>query len=192
MHYYKLIIPTTLHSPQKLDLTGLVPPQVCPTVTADFPKMQEIKEGGEFVLTAKIDGSPPPTAIWLLEGEEIKADGERIIITEEESEDGLGIVTTLRITKAKDEDNGKYTLLVKNTAGEAKADSMVDVMGKPKPPRVVKEIDPKQLTVPGKKELKLQCKIAGFPAPVIKWFRDGNEIKIRKGKNLPLNTGAYW
>ena len=153
-------------------------------MTADFPKMQEIKEGGEFVLTAKIDGSPPPTAIWLLEGEEIKADGERIIITEEESEDGLGIITTLRITKAKDEDNGKYTLLVKNTAGEAKADSMMDVMGKPKPPRVVKEIEPKQLTVPGKKELKLQCKIAGFPAPVIKWFRDGNEIKIRKGSTF--------
>jgi hypothetical protein len=114
-------------------------------VTADFPKMQEVKEGGEFVLTAKIDGSPPPTVVWLLEGEEVKADGERIIITEEESEDGLGIVTTLRIVKAKDEDNGKYTLLVKNTAGEAKADSMVDVMGKPKPPRVVKEIEPKQV-----------------------------------------------
>jgi len=43
--------------------------QIAPTVTADFPKMQEIKEGGEFVLTAKIDGSPPPTAIWLLEGQ---------------------------------------------------------------------------------------------------------------------------
>ena len=119
--------------------------QITPTVTADFPKMQEVKEGAEFVLSAKIDGSPPPTAIWLLEGEEIKADGERIIITEEESEDGLGIITTLRITKAKDEDNGKYTLLVKNTAGEAKAESMVDVMGKPKPPRVVKEIEPKQV-----------------------------------------------
>ena len=44
--------------------------QIKPTVTADFPKMQEVKEGGEFVLTAKIDGSPPPTAIWLLEGED--------------------------------------------------------------------------------------------------------------------------
>jgi len=47
------------------------------------------------------------------EGEPIQADGERIIITEEESDDGLGLVTTLRIVKAKDEDNGKYTLLVK-------------------------------------------------------------------------------
>jgi hypothetical protein len=47
--------------------------------------------------------------------------------------------------QAKDEDNGKYTLLVKNTAGEAKAESMIDVMGKPKPPRVVKEIEPKQV-----------------------------------------------
>ena len=55
--------------------------------------MQERKEGGELVLTAKFDGSPPPTAIWLLEGEEIKADGERVIITEEESEDGKGTDT---------------------------------------------------------------------------------------------------
>jgi hypothetical protein len=38
--------------------------QIKPTVTADFPKMQEVKEGAEFVLSAKIDGSPPPTAIW--------------------------------------------------------------------------------------------------------------------------------
>ena len=59
--------------------------------------MQERKEGGELVLTAKFDGSPPPTAIWLLEGEEIKADGERVIITEEESEDGKGTVDTANI-----------------------------------------------------------------------------------------------
>lgn len=152
--------------------------QIEPTVEVDFPKMQERKEGQELVLTAKFDGSPPPTAIWLLEGEEVKADGERVIITEEEADDGKGMVTTLRITKVGDEDNGKYTLLIKNTAGETKADTMLDVMGKPKPPRVIKEIEPAELTIPGKKDLRLQCKIAGFPAPVIKWFRDGNEIKV--------------
>ena len=42
--------------------------QIAPTVQADFPKMQECKEGAEIVLTAKVDGSPPPTAVWLLEG----------------------------------------------------------------------------------------------------------------------------
>ena len=155
--------------------------QVAPTIKADFPKMQERKEGAEFVLTASLDGSPPPTAVWLLEGEPIVADGERIIITEEESEDGMGMVTTLRITKVGDEDNGKYTLLVKNTAGEEKVDTLLDVMGKPKPPKVVKEIEPKEITIPGRKKLHLQCKIAGFPAPTIKWYRDGNEIKVRKG-----------
>ena len=155
--------------------------QVVPTIKADFAKMQERKEGAEFVLTATLDGSPPPTAIWLLEGEPIVADGERIIITEEESEDGMGMTTTLRITKVGDEDNGKYTLLAKNTAGEEKVDTLLDVMGKPKPPKVVKEIDPAQLTIPGKKKLHLTCKIAGFPAPEIKWYRDGNEIKVRKG-----------
>ena len=83
-----------------------------------------------------------------MEGEEIKADGiffnwvclyfgvclhflsfclhfcllgERVIITvEEDEEGGLGYTTTLRITKVSDEDNGKYTLLIKNTAGETK------------------------------------------------------------------------
>ena len=49
--------------------------QIEPTCKADFPKMQECKEGAEIVLSAKVDGSPPPTAVWLLEGEEIKADG---------------------------------------------------------------------------------------------------------------------
>ena len=148
--------------------------QVVPTIKADFPKMQERKEGAEFVLTATLDGSPPPTAIWLLEGEPIVADGERIIITEEESEDGMGMTTTLRITKVGDEDNGKYTLLAKNTAGEEKVDTLLDVMGKPKPPKVVKEIDPAQLTIPGKKKLHLTCKIAGFPAPEIIVFTKKN------------------
>ena len=87
-------------------------------------------------------------------------------------------MTTLRITKVGDEDNGKYTLLVKNTAGECKADTMLDVLGKPKPPRIIKEIEPAELTIPGKKDLRLTCKISGFPAPTIKWFRDGNEIKV--------------
>ena len=55
---------------------------------------------------------------------------------------------------------------------------MLDVVGKPKPPRVVMEIDPKEMTIPGKKDIRLKCKIAGFPPPAIKWFRDGNEIKV--------------
>merc|ERR1719167_619202 len=155
--------------------------QVKPTIVADFPKMQEVKEGGSFELSAKIDGSPPPTAIWLCEGEEIKADGERVIITCEEAEDGNGVICTLKITKCGDEDNGKYTLLVKNTAGEAKVDTMLDVMGKPKPPKVINEIDPKHIVVPGKKDLRIKAKISGFPMPTVSWLRDGNEIKVRKG-----------
>jgi len=155
--------------------------QVKPTIVADFPKMQEAKENSEFELTAKIDGSPPPTAVWLLEGEEIKADGERVIITQEESDDGNGVVCTLKITKVGDQDNGRFCLLVKNTAGEAKMETMLDVLGKPKPPRVMQEIDPKEVTVPGKKDLRLRAKISGFPAPTIVWLRDGNEIKVRKG-----------
>ena len=54
-------------------------------------------------------------------------------------------------------------------------------VGKPKAPRGVKEIDPKEITIPGKTELRLQCKITGHPIPKIKWLRDGNEIKVRKG-----------
>ena len=37
-----------------------------------------------------------PLGNRLCEGEPVKADGERIIITEEEAEDGSGIITTLR------------------------------------------------------------------------------------------------
>ena len=47
-----------------------------------------------------------------------------------------GIITTLRIVAAADEDMGKYTLLVKNSAGETQMDSLLDVMGKPKAPKV--------------------------------------------------------
>ena len=89
--------------------------------------------------------------------------------------------STPRIAKVGDEDNGKYSLLVKNSVGEAHLDSLLDVMGKPKPPKVVKEIEPKEVTVPGKKDLRLQCKISGFPMPTIKWMRDGNEIKVGRG-----------
>ncbi len=107
-----------------------------------------------------------------------------MIITEEESDDGCGVVTTLRIVGCKDEDAGKYTLLVKNSAGEARADSLLDVAGKPRPPKVVKEIEPKEMTVKGKKELRLQCKITGMPMPAIKWYRDGNEIKVSERVGL--------
>ena len=100
------------------------------------------------------------------------------------SKDGLGIVTTLRITKAKDEDNGKYTLLVKNTAGEAKAESMVDVMGKPKPPRVVKEIEPKQVIfLDGLKSGKMEVPVGnknGFRFDRTSFQRPKNVCKRRK------------
>ena len=103
------------------------------------------------------------------------------------------LASILRITKVGDEDNGKYSLLVKNSVGEAHLDSLLDVMGKPKPPKVVKEIEPKEVTVPGKKDLRLQCKISGFPMPTIKWMRDGNEIKVRgimKIKVIPRMTST--
>ncbi len=161
-----------------------------PTIVADFPKMAEVNEGGDFVLTAKVDGSPPPTAVWLCEGVPVQADGKRIIITEEEADDGSGMITTLRIVKCADEDAGKYTLLVKNSAGEAKAESLLDVLGKPKAPRVVIELEPKELTIPGKKDLRLQCKISGTPMPAIKWYRDGNEIKVRKGVLVSQDAGG--
>merc|ERR1712130_412839 len=45
----------------------------------------------------------------------------------------------------------------------------------------MQEIDPKDVTIPGKKDLRLRAKISGFPAPTILWLRDGNEIKVRKG-----------
>lgn len=152
--------------------------QLPPIIKADIPKMQERKEGAEFVLTASFDGSPPPTAVWLHDGEPIVADEERISITEEGSEDGMAMVKTLRITEVVDEDNGKYTLLVKNTAGEEKVDTLLDVQAKPK---VVKPIEPQEITIPGRTKLHLQCKFSGFPAPNIKWYRDGNEIKVREG-----------
>lgn len=68
-------------------------------------------------------------------GEPVQADGKRIIITEEDAPDGNGIITTLRIKDCASEDQGKYTLLVKNPAGEVKAESLLDIVGKPKPPR---------------------------------------------------------
>ena len=58
---------------------------------------------------------------------------------------------------------------------------MFDVMGKPKAPKVIREIDPKNVTIPGKKDLKLKTKISGSPFPTISWLRGGNEIKVRKG-----------
>ena len=90
------------------------------------------------------------------------------------------MLTTLRITKVSDEDNGKYTLLIKNTAGETKADTMLDVMGKPKPPRIIKEIDPPELTLPGKKDLRLQCK-KGHP---VKYY-PANSQKFRQSSWRP-------
>ncbi|XP_054088791.1 obscurin [Zeugodacus cucurbitae] len=143
--------------------------ELAPKFESKFENAKEVCQGEDLVLQCKIAGSPLPLISWMKDGEQLKPN-EHIRLTSSSS--GL---LTLEITNIQPADSGAYKVILSNPLGEISSLCAVAVTPKSQQPTFVKPLEDVKVSVG--EQLKLQAHVIGFPAPEIKWIKNGIALR---------------
>ncbi|XP_043342030.1 hemicentin-1 isoform X3 [Cervus canadensis] len=127
-------------------------------------------------LDCQVTGSPPPTIMWLKDGQLIdERDGVKILLS------GRKLV----IAQAQVSDTGLYRCVATNTAGDRKKEFEVTVHVPP----TIKSSGLSERAVLKYKPITLQCIANGIPNPSITWLKDGQPVNTAQG-NLKIQSSG--
>ncbi|KAI4563342.1 hypothetical protein MJT46_010951, partial [Ovis ammon polii x Ovis aries] len=127
-------------------------------------------------LDCQVTGSPPPTIMWLKDGQLIdERDGFKILLN------GRKLV----IAQAQVSDTGLYRCVATNTAGDHKKEFEVTVHVPP----TIKSSGLSERAVLKYKPIALQCVANGIPNPSITWLKDGQPVNTAQG-NLKIQSSG--
>ncbi|XP_061575562.1 neural cell adhesion molecule 1b isoform X13 [Cololabis saira] len=129
---------------------------VLPTIRIWQAEVNSTADVGQpAVLTCAVDGYPEPMVTWTRNGVNLDA-GDKYGFNEDGSE-----MTIMDITKL---DEGEYTCIAKNKAGEADQELSLRVFVKPKITYIVN-----LTTSEMEEQVTLTCEASGDPTPTISW-----------------------
>ncbi|XP_029048165.2 obscurin-like isoform X4 [Osmia bicornis bicornis] len=126
----------------------------------------EASIGGSAMLELQIRGYPKPDIKWTKDGQEIVAGGRYKYLWEDEES------MSLVIKKVTAKDAGVYTVRAKNELGEDT--TQIELIVKSAPKIIKKQGD---LTGIIEETTTMTVQIEATPAPEVKWYKDGQEIK---------------
>ncbi|XP_059058380.1 obscurin, partial [Achroia grisella] len=157
--------------------------RAAPGFSHKLPRQQDVDEGEPLVLKAKLDGSPVPAAKWYKDGVELPADDPRV--QQSALPDGTVRLSIEHVTPS---DCGAYKLVITNPHGESSALCAVAVNPTPRKPSFSKELE--DMTAVIGQPLKLEARVMAFPAPEIKWFKDGLPVRPSQAVNFINQPGG--
>ncbi|XP_029964356.1 neural cell adhesion molecule 1b isoform X4 [Salarias fasciatus] len=111
--------------------------------------------GQPAILTCAVDGYPEPMVTWTRNEVELEA-GQKYSFNEDGSE--------MTITDVSKLDEGEYTCIARNKAGESEKELSLKVFVKPKITYIVN-----QSTSEMEEQVTLTCEASGDPTPTISW-----------------------
>ncbi|ESO07592.1 hypothetical protein HELRODRAFT_76139, partial [Helobdella robusta] len=125
-------------------------------------------------LDCKISGHPVPDLTWYKDGRELIRGGRYLMSVNQEG------VHSLIIKLAKISDSGVYTCRASNRAGQATKDIFLNVEGNQRRscPLFVEKL--RDVEVNDGDPVEMKCTVAGYPAPVVSWLRNGKDISLCK------------
>ncbi|XP_038613568.1 hemicentin-1 [Tachyglossus aculeatus] len=127
-------------------------------------------------LDCQVTGSPPPTIMWLKDGQPIKeGDGFQVLLN------GRKLI----ISQAQVSDTGRYRCVATNIAGDHEREFAVTVHVPP----TIKSAGPSERAAVIYKPVTLQCIATGIPNPSITWLKDGQPVNIARG-NIQLQSSG--
>ncbi|XP_004688211.1 PREDICTED: hemicentin-1 [Condylura cristata] len=127
-------------------------------------------------LECPVTGSPPPSIMWLKDGQLIDGrDGFKILLN------GRKLV----LTQIQVSDTGLYRCVATNAAGDHKKEFEVTVHVPP----TVKSSGPSERAVVKYKPITLQCIANGIPNPSITWLKDGQPVNTAQGNFKIQSSG---
>nr|DBA21577.1 TPA: hypothetical protein GDO54_018188 [Pyxicephalus adspersus] len=112
-----------------------------------------------LLLECDVSGSPPPSVSWWKDGFQLSTNQP-----------------TLQIDAISIDDEGVYTCVAANSAGEGRQDVVLNVLVPP-------NIEPNDVnhTVVENLPASLECLASGSPLPVVSWYRDGQLLSAMPG-----------
>lgn len=126
----------------------------------------EVSAGGSAMLELQIRGYPKPDIKWSKDGEEIVAGGRYKYLWEDEES------MSLVIKNVTAKDAGTYTIKAKNELGEDT--TQIELIVKSAPKITKKQTD---MSVIIDETLTMLVQIEATPAPEVKWYKDGQELR---------------
>ncbi|KAK6173969.1 hypothetical protein SNE40_017334 [Patella caerulea] len=144
------------------------------------PVSVTVPEGSSIALKCRASGNPKPKVSWKTPL------AENLVVSVVTSGMVLGVDGTLTISYTESRHHGIYTCTISNTVGFQAVTATVNVQG---PPTFINQ-PASLLAVAGDAEIIFTCRVAGFPQPVISWYRDGvSEPITSNGKYELMSEG---
>ncbi|XP_072320405.1 neural cell adhesion molecule 1b isoform X9 [Eucyclogobius newberryi] len=145
---------------------------VLPTIRVWLSEVNATAEvGNSAMLTCAPDGYPEPMVTWARNKVVLEA-GEKYNFNEDGSE--------MKIMDVSKLDEGEYTCIAKNKAGEAEQELSLRVFVKPKITYIVN-----QTSAEMEEQVTLTCEASGDPTPTISW--SSGEHVFTEGEQAHLN-----
>ncbi|XP_060806138.1 obscurin isoform X2 [Amyelois transitella] len=157
--------------------------QASPSFVRKLEPQKDVDEGEPLELKCKVDGSPMPTAQWFKDGVPIAEHDARVAVSAQA--DGA---LRLAVARAQPADCGAYRLLLSNVHGDCSALCAVAVNPTPRKPSFSQELEDVKAVVG--QPLKLEARVMAFPAPEVKWFKDGLPIRPSQAVNFINQPGG--
>ncbi|OPJ77524.1 hemicentin-1 isoform B [Patagioenas fasciata monilis] len=167
---------------------------VPPSVVGANPENLTVVVNNFISLTCEVTGFPPPDLSWLKNGKPLSSNANAFVVPG---------ARTLQIPRAKLPDDGEYTCIARNQAGESHKKSFLTVLVPPS----IKDHSGTSVTVLNVRvgaPVTLECESNAIPPPVITWYKnrriisesanveilaDGQTLRI-KGAEVS-DTGQY-
>ncbi|XP_068215232.1 uncharacterized protein [Palaemon carinicauda] len=143
------------------------------------------RAGQKFKLECHVTGTPTPTVAWFHNSKPVKETPDCKISFD-------GQIVTLVMSEAFPKNAGVYTVVAKNSAGEAQCSANVSVKGRiptetsdsevtsdvdVEPVKPTIQLALKDTSVKEGKSARLDCVIVGQPEPEVIWYHDDTPVK---------------
>ncbi|XP_069093155.1 hemicentin-2 isoform X1 [Pleurodeles waltl] len=132
--------------------------------------------GMQVTLPCEVHGSPAPQVVWKRGGLPLPIASPRFSVLPS---------WTLRLSELRVTDNGEYTCIASNPAGNASRTYNLQVQV---PPRVRR--GPKILKALLGQNLVLPCVAQGDPMPTLRWYKDGVAVSVGEEEHLDGPDGS--